>query len=100
MLLPSLERCCASILLSLLLLVYALRKRSLSLSGALVAIVVGIVLTCASGCFCLALLAFFLTSSRLTKWKASQKKKLEYDHKEGTANLIGTVACIDKCSIQ
>ena len=84
--LPSLARACTSIGLSLAIALYGLRRKSLSRSGALSAIAVGIVLTSASACFCLSLLAFFLTSSRLTKWKSAEKKKLEHDHKEGECN--------------
>lgn len=76
-------RCTVSLFLPVLVSWYGVRRRSLSVSGGIVAAVVGAILTAASGCFCLALLAFFLTSSRLTKWKSAEKKRLEYDHKEG-----------------
>ena len=59
----------------------------MNLSGGVAAIVVGAVLTAANGCFCLALLAFFFTSSKLTKWKGSEKRKLEHDFKEGNLYL-------------
>lgn len=54
---------------------------------------VGAILSAASACFCLALLSFFLTSSKLTKWKASEKKKLEHDHKEGGQRNWVQVIC-------
>lgn len=88
---PSSSRLFASVALSLFISWYGVRRRSLSLSGGLAAIIVGVVLTAASGCFCLALLGFFLTSSRLTKWKASEKKRLEHDYKEGEAVVQITV---------
>ena len=81
MLSPS--RCVASLGLPLLISWYGVRRRSLSLSGGLAAVAVGAVLTAASGCYCLSLLAFFLTSSKLTKWKAAEKKRIEHDHREG-----------------
>lgn len=81
--LPSAARFLASVFPSLLISWSGVRRRSLSFSGGLAAIVVGVVLTAASGCFCLALLGFFLTSSKLTKWRANEKKKIEHDHKEG-----------------
>ena len=62
---------------------YGLRKRSLDPSGAALAVLVGFLLTAASACFSVALIVFFLTSSRLTKWKGKEKKKLEDGHKEG-----------------
>lgn len=69
--------------LSVLISVYGLKKRSLNLSGAIAAIVVGFVLTAANACFCVSLLAFFFTSSRLTKWRSRDKRKLEEEFKEG-----------------
>ena len=88
---PSTLRLFASVALSLFISWYGVRRRSLSLSGGLAAIIVGVVLTAASGSFCLALLSFFLTSSRLTKWKVGEKKKLEHDHKEGEAVVQITI---------
>lgn len=76
-------RLLVSVSLSLLISWLGMHRRSLSHSGGIAAILVGVVLTAASGCFCLALLAFFFTSSKLTKWRASEKKKLEHDYKEG-----------------
>ena len=69
--------------LSVFISLYGWRKRSLNLSGALAAVVVGFVLTAASACFCVSLLVFFFTSSRLTKWRGQDKQKLEEDFKEG-----------------
>lgn len=37
-----------------------------------------------------ALLAFFLTSSRLTRWGGAQKKKIDAEYKEG-ATCCGSV---------
>ena len=85
---PSVARCVLSLGLALLVSWRGVRRKSLSLSGGVAAVVVGAVLTAASGCFSLALLTFFFTSSRLTKWRSAEKKKLEYDHKEGKKNLV------------
>lgn len=79
------RRCLVSFFVSFLISLYGLKKRSLSLSGGLAAIIVGFVLTVANGCFCAALLAFFITSSRLTKWRGKEKQKIEDDYKEGIA---------------
>ena len=73
--------------LSTLISLYGLKKRSLSLSGAVAAVVVGLVLTAASARFCVSLLTFFFTSSRLTKWRAKDKRKLEEDFREGTLQV-------------
>ncbi|XP_053718754.1 transmembrane protein 19 [Synchiropus splendidus] len=72
-----------SILVPLTLTVRALKRRSLDHSGALGALLVGFVLTMANFSFFSALLAFFITSSRLTRWGGPQKKKIDPDYKEG-----------------
>merc|ERR1711874_563791 len=51
-------------------------KKSLSTSGALLALVVGFCLT-------LAHYTFFLSSSKVTKFKQEEKRKFEVDFKEG-----------------
>lgn len=60
----------------------AAMKKRLGLSSALL---VGFVLTMANYSFFSALLAFFVTSSRLTRWGAAKKKKIDADYKEGEA---------------
>ncbi len=77
-----------SVLLSALLSLYGLRKGSLSLSGGVAAFAVGFIHTMSSGCFCAALLTFFLTSSRLTKWRGQEKRRIEADYKEGGYAII------------
>ncbi|CAL4066716.1 unnamed protein product [Meganyctiphanes norvegica] len=62
---------------------WGLKKRSLSLSGAFSGLFVGFILTVSSYVFMANLLVFFVTSSRATKYKAAQKKKLEMEFKEG-----------------
>ena len=76
-----------SLLLPLLISGYGLKKRSLDSSGAGLAVVVGFLLTAASACFSVSLIVFFITSSRLTKWKAAEKRKLEEGYKEGCHEL-------------
>jgi len=58
-------------------------KKSLSTSGALCALVVGFCLTLAHYSFFLCLLAFFVSSSKATKYKGDIKRKFEADYKEG-----------------
>lgn len=72
-----------SILVPLTLTARALKKRSLDYSGALGALLVGFVLTMANFSFFSSLLAFFITSSRLTRWGGAVKKKIDADYKEG-----------------
>lgn len=47
------------------------------------ALLVGFVLTMANYSFFSTLLAFFITSSRLTRWGGAQKKKIDAEYKEG-----------------
>ncbi|XP_019714504.1 transmembrane protein 19-like, partial [Hippocampus comes] len=72
-----------SILVPVVLTIRALKRRSLDASGALGALFVGFVLTMANLSFFSSLLAFFVTSSKLTRWGAAQKKKMDADFKEG-----------------
>ncbi|XP_028305059.1 transmembrane protein 19 [Gouania willdenowi] len=72
-----------SILVPLVLTLRALKRRSLDRTGAIGALMVGFVLTMANYSFFSALLAFFISSSRLTRWGGEQKKKIDADYKEG-----------------
>ncbi|XP_066579983.1 transmembrane protein 19 isoform X2 [Amia ocellicauda] len=72
-----------SILVPLCLTSRALKRKSLDHSGALGGLVVGFILTMANMSFFASLLAFFITSSRLTKWKGEIKKRIDADYKEG-----------------
>ena len=80
---PSPLRWCICLLLPLLIAGRGLRKKSLDFSGAALAVLFGFVLTAASACFCTSLLAFFLSSSRLTKFKAEEKRQFDAEYKEG-----------------
>lgn len=82
-----------SILVPLTLTVRAVKRRSLDRSGALGALLVGFVLTMANYSFFSALLAFFITSSRLTRWGGEQKKKIDADYKEGGQRNWVQVLC-------
>lgn len=79
----------ASCFIPLLICVYGYKKKTLNLSGTLLAFVVGFVLTLANLCFFADLLIFFFTSSRATKVKGHLKKKIEEDFKEGKHCKLG-----------
>lgn len=51
------------------------------------ALLVGFVLTMANYSFFSTLLAFFITSSRLTRWGGAQKKKIDAEYKEGERDV-------------
>eukprot|EP00741_Cyanophora_paradoxa_P016424 tig00020912_g15859.t1 len=59
------------------------KKRSLDLSGAVGAFIVGLVSFVASVRFGVALLAFFFSASKATRVGAERKKKLDAEYKEG-----------------
>ena len=58
-------------------------RSSLSTSGALLALVVGFILSLAHYSFFLSLIAFFVSSSKATKFKQEVKRGYEGDFKEG-----------------
>ncbi|GAM27898.1 hypothetical protein SAMD00019534_110740 [Acytostelium subglobosum LB1] len=86
-----------------LLALHGLRKKSLNMSGAIAAWFTGLITFTAGHTFAAILIAFYLSSSYLTKYKASIKKKLEEDHKVGgqrnyiqvfSNSLVGTVLAL------
>lgn len=46
-------------------------------------LVVGFILTVANYSFSTAMFVFFITSSKLTKWKGETKKQIDSEYKEG-----------------
>ncbi|WAR24372.1 TMM19-like protein [Mya arenaria] len=74
---------------------WSLRRQSLDISGAVAACVVGFIMTISNLGFFSALLSFFIAGSKVTKFRAQQKKSIEEDFKEGTnggISVIGTLA--------
>lgn len=72
-----------SVIVPLIITSHALKNKSLDYSGAIGALLVGIILTVANFSFFSALLTFFVSSSKLTKWKAEAKKRLDAEYQEG-----------------
>ncbi|XP_069713655.1 transmembrane protein 19 isoform X2 [Phaenicophaeus curvirostris] len=72
-----------SVLVPLTIAIQGLKKKSLDYSGALGGLVVGFILTVANYSFFTSLLVFFVTSSKLTKWKKNIKKQIDSEYKEG-----------------
>jgi len=73
----------ASTAVSVVVVSWGHKRRSLSTSGALLALLVGFCLTLAHYSFFFCLFAFFFTSSKATKYRQDIKKKIEEDFKEG-----------------
>ncbi|XP_046872360.1 transmembrane protein 19 [Hypomesus transpacificus] len=72
-----------SILIPLGISTRALKRKSLDRSGWLGALLVGFILTMANFSFFCTLLCFFVTCSKLTRWKGEVKKKIDADYKDG-----------------
>ncbi|CAH2277896.1 transmembrane 19 [Pelobates cultripes] len=72
-----------SVVIPLIIITHGLRKKSLDNSGALGGLLVGFILTVANFSFFSSLLVFFITSSKLTKWKGEVKKRYDSEYKEG-----------------
>lgn len=72
-----------STLAPLTLMTVALRRRSVSKSGAALGVLVAFTLSIASHPFFASLVVFFFSSSRATKFRAQLKRKFEHDFKEG-----------------
>eukprot|EP00088_Acartia_fossae_P042594 TRINITY_DN4477_c0_g1_i1.p1 TRINITY_DN4477_c0_g1~~TRINITY_DN4477_c0_g1_i1.p1 ORF type:complete len:330 (+),score=38.73 TRINITY_DN4477_c0_g1_i1:126-1115(+) len=73
----------ASTAVSVIVVSWGHKRRSLSTSGALLALLVGFCLTLAHYSFFFCLIAFFFTSSKATKYRQDIKSKIEDDFKEG-----------------
>ncbi|EDV97946.1 transmembrane protein 19 [Drosophila grimshawi] len=72
-----------STLAPLALMTVALRRHSVSKSGAALGVIVAFTLSIASHPFFGSLVVFFFSSSRATKFQAQSKRKFECDFKEG-----------------
>ncbi|XP_050180751.1 transmembrane protein 19 isoform X1 [Myiozetetes cayanensis] len=72
-----------SVLVPLIIAAQGFKRKSLDHSGALGGLVVGFILTVANYSFFSSLFVFFVTSSKLTKWKKDIKKKIDSEYKEG-----------------
>lgn len=67
-------------------MMYALRRGSISASGAVVGLLFAFILSVASHTFFASLVAFFLAGSRATRFRAKRKSQFEADHVEGEGN--------------
>lgn len=67
----------------MMLMVYALKKKSVCKSGAFLGIVVAFVLSIANHAFFVCLVVFFFSSSKATKFRGHIKHKFEKDFKDG-----------------
>ncbi|NXT77137.1 TMM19 protein, partial [Zapornia atra] len=82
-----------SILVPVMIAIQGFKKKSLDHSGALGGLVVGFILTIANYSFFTSLFVFFVTSSKLTKWKKDRKKQIDSEYKEGGQRNWVQVVC-------
>ena len=87
----SLRRWTICFITPILISLYGLMKRSLDVFGSQLAFVVGVILSLASGSFFAIMIAFFISSSQLTKWKKAEKSKFEELSETGIYNVIYSV---------
>ena len=80
--------------LSTLMVIHSRRKKSLSVVGSIAAFILGLA-TFSSDLwiFTVVLLTFFLSSSKLTKFKANRKRVLEADYEISSERNWVQVAC-------
>ncbi|XP_048755711.1 transmembrane protein 19-like isoform X2 [Ostrea edulis] len=72
---------------------WGLKRKSLDRSGVIAGLVVGFILTISNLCFFASLFTFFVVGSKVTKYKADQKKKLEHNYKDGGQRNWVQVMC-------
>ncbi|XP_043264749.1 transmembrane protein 19 [Colletes gigas] len=73
----------AAVVIPMFMSFWGFRKKSLDISGAILGMFMGFILTLTSYAHVACLFAFFVTSSKATKFRSAQKKKFELDYKEG-----------------
>lgn len=84
--LPELPRIIIALLIAALISVRGRRKKSLSKLGAAAAFTVGFLSFASSVRFGSALMAFYFSSTRATRYKADLKRQIEDGYKESTGN--------------
>ena len=86
--------CLVSLLVTLIIAVYGYKRKSLSLDGAMYSVIVGHTLSFANAGFFSCLLAFFLTGSKLTRFKSKLKfSHLGQEHITGGKRTCFQVLC-------
>ncbi|XP_076167669.1 transmembrane protein 19 [Ptiloglossa arizonensis] len=73
----------AAIAIPLFMSFWGLQKKSVNISGAVLGLFVGFILTITSYAHLACLFTFFVTSTKATKFRSDKKKKIEADFKEG-----------------
>lgn len=87
------SRVLVSLILSVFMAKRGYNKKSLCVSGAISAVVVGFFVTLANYSFSACLLTFYVTSSKLTNLNTSRKRNIEENFKEGGQRTWKQVLC-------
>ncbi|EZA58064.1 hypothetical protein DMN91_006310 [Ooceraea biroi] len=72
-----------AVIIPCLFLFWGLRRKSVDTTGAILGLFMGFILTLSSFAHLSAIVTFFVTGSKVTKFRAAQKRKFEADFKEG-----------------
>lgn len=72
-----------AVIIPIVFAAWGLKRKSLDLSGAFLGLITGFVLSITSYTHVACLIAFFVTSSRATRFRSERKKKFEEEFKEG-----------------
>jgi len=91
--LPSPLRWLLSIGVPIVIAVQAYRKNSLDLSGCAFALIMGMVVTLSNYCFTIAILTFFITSSKATHIRKERKRELQRHFEEDSRRNWLQVIC-------
>ncbi|XP_053982330.1 transmembrane protein 19 [Hylaeus volcanicus] len=83
----------AAVVIPIFIAFWGWRKKSVNISGALLGMFMGFILTLTSYAHLACLFSFFVTSSKATKFRSDRKKKLESDFKEGGQRTWIQVLC-------
>ncbi|XP_028044771.1 transmembrane protein 19 isoform X2 [Monomorium pharaonis] len=90
----------AAVVIPVMFIFWGLRKKSLDISGAILGFFTGFILTLSSFIHLGALVVFFVTSSKITKFRSAEKRKFEADFKEGGQRNWIQVLCNSGMAMQ
>ncbi|XP_076244185.1 transmembrane protein 19 [Calliopsis andreniformis] len=72
-----------SVVIPFLIALWGYRRKSVDVGGAILGLFMGFVMTITSFAHLACLFAFFITASKVTKFRSDKKRKIEADFKEG-----------------
>ncbi|XP_011314838.1 transmembrane protein 19 [Fopius arisanus] len=72
-----------AVIFPILFAIWGVKRRSLDLSGAMLGLLMGFILTLTNYAHLACLISFFVSSSLATKFRAEKKRRVEADFKEG-----------------